>query len=145
MAYGHVYVAQVAFGAKDAQTLKALMEAESYDGPSLVIAYSHCIAHGYDLADGLDHHKCATESGYWPLYRFDPRRADAGQPALILDSPPPKTGVAALMASESRFEVTAKADPERYRTLVAAADARIRRRRALYEELARQPVVVEPT
>jgi pyruvate-ferredoxin/flavodoxin oxidoreductase len=145
MAYGHVYVAQVALGGKDSQLLKALLEAESYDGPSLIIAYSHCIAHGYDLADGLDHQKCATESGYWPLYRFDPRRRDTGQPALTLDSPPPKASVAALMATESRFQVTAQADPERYHALVTAADARIRRRLALYQALAReadQPVGV---
>ena len=76
MAYGHVYVAQVAFGAKDAQTLKAFIEAESYPGPSLIIAYSHCIAHGYDMAFGIEHQKLATDSGYWPLYRYDPRRAD---------------------------------------------------------------------
>src|SRR6185503_7319723 len=81
MAYGHVYVAQIAFGAKDGQTLKALIEAESYPGPSLVIAYSHCIAHGYDLACGLEHQKLAADSGYWPLYRFDPRRVSNGQPA----------------------------------------------------------------
>ena len=79
MAYGHVYVAQVAFGAKDSQTLKALLDAESYPGPSLIIAYSHCIAHGYDMAQGLEHQKMAAESGYWPLYRFDPRRAQTAR------------------------------------------------------------------
>ena len=82
MAYGHVYVAQVAMGAKDSQTLKALIEAESYPGPSLVIAYSHCIAHGYDLCHGLEHQKLATESGYWPLYRYDPRRAARRWPSV---------------------------------------------------------------
>jgi pyruvate-ferredoxin/flavodoxin oxidoreductase len=90
MAYGHVYVAQVAFGAKDAQTLKAILDAESYDGPSLVIGYSHCIAHGFDLRFGLDHQKLAADSGYWPLYRYDPRRAEAGESPLVLDSPPPR-------------------------------------------------------
>src|SRR4030095_11427666 len=74
MGYGHVYVAQVAFGAKDAQTVKAFLEAESYDGPSLIIGYSHCIAHDYDLAHGLEHQRLAADTGYWPLYRFDPRR-----------------------------------------------------------------------
>ena len=87
MSYGHVYVAQVAFGAKDAQTLKAFQEAEAYDGPSLIIAYSPCIAHGYDMAQGIEHQRLAANSGYWPLYRFDPRRRDAGQPPLVLDSP----------------------------------------------------------
>ena len=79
MAYGHVFVAQVAFGAKDAQTLKAFIDAEAYPGPSLIIAYSHCIAHGYDMAFGLEHQKLAADSGYWPLYHYDPRRAAAGE------------------------------------------------------------------
>jgi pyruvate-ferredoxin/flavodoxin oxidoreductase len=78
MSYGHVYVAQVAFGAKDAQTVKAFLEAESYEGPSLIIGYSHCIAHGYDLAHGLEHQRLAADTGYWPLYRFDPRRDRPG-------------------------------------------------------------------
>jgi pyruvate-ferredoxin/flavodoxin oxidoreductase len=136
MAYGHVYVAEIAFGAKDAQTLKALLEAESYPGPSLVIAYSHCIAHGYDLAQGLEHQKLAAESGYWPLYRFDPRRAAAGEPALVLDSPPPKGRLSDLMASETRFTATEQVDPAHYQEIVASAEARIARRLALYRELA---------
>ncbi|MGE5242719.1 MAG: pyruvate:ferredoxin (flavodoxin) oxidoreductase [Betaproteobacteria bacterium] len=138
MAYGHVYVAQVAFGAKDAQTLKAFLEAEAYPGPSLIIAYSHCIAHGYDMAFGIEHQKLAADSGYWPLYRYDPRRADLGEPPLVLDSPPPKTDVGRLMANESRFQLTAQQDPNRYKALLAAAEERIRRRLALYDELARR-------
>ena len=86
MSYGHVYVASIAFGAKDAQTVKALLEAEAYPGPSLIIAYSHCIAHGYDMAFGAEQQKLAVDSGVWPLYRFDPRRIAAGQPPLQLDS-----------------------------------------------------------
>ncbi len=85
MAYEHVYVAHVAFGAKDAQTVRAFIEAESYSGPSLIIAYSPCIAHGYDLARGLDQQRLAVDSGHWPLYRFDPRRLDRGLPPLQLD------------------------------------------------------------
>ncbi len=138
MAYGNVYVAQVAFGARDAQTLKAFLEAEAYPGPSLIIAYSHCIAHGYDMAFGIEHQKLAADSGYWPLYRYDPRRADLGEPPLVLDSPAPKTDVGKLMAIESRFQLTAQQDPDRYKTLVAAAEQQIRRRRALYDELARR-------
>jgi hypothetical protein len=92
MAYGHVFVAQVAFGAKDAQTLKAFIDAEAYQGPSLIIAYSHCIAHGYDMAFGLEHQRLAADSGYWPLYHYDPRRADRGESPLVLDSPAPKSG-----------------------------------------------------
>jgi pyruvate-ferredoxin/flavodoxin oxidoreductase len=83
--YGHVYVARVAFGAKDGQTLAALREAEAFDGPALVIAYSHCIAHGYNLAKGLDQQKLAVDTGYWPLFRYDPRRADRGESPLLLE------------------------------------------------------------
>jgi pyruvate-ferredoxin/flavodoxin oxidoreductase len=137
ISYGNVYVAQVAFGAKDSQTLKALLEAEAYPGPSLVIAYSHCIAHGYDLACGLEHQKLAADSGYWPLYRYDPRRVHDAQPALVLDSPPPKKQVAALMDAENRFAITRLADPDHYDEIVAQADARIRRRLSLYEKLSK--------
>ena len=136
MAYGHVFVAQVAFGAKDAQTLKAFVDAEAYAGPSLIIAYSHCIAHGYDMAFGIDHQRLATDSGYWPLYHYDPRRAAAGETPLVLDSPAPKIDVSKLMATESRFQLTAQQDPERYRGLVARAQQQIQRRLALYQELA---------
>jgi pyruvate-ferredoxin/flavodoxin oxidoreductase len=139
MAYGHVYVAQVAFGAKDAQTLKAFLEAESYEGPSLIIAYSHCIAHGYDMGAGLEHQRLATDSGYWPLYRFDPRRDHGnGTAALVLDSAAPKSDVAALMALESRFQLTAQQDPEQYQALLDRARHQIAKRVELYKELARQ-------
>jgi pyruvate-ferredoxin/flavodoxin oxidoreductase len=137
MSYGHVYVAQVAFGARDAQTLKAFQEAEAYQGPSLIIAYSPCIAHGFDLAQGIEHQHLATDSGYWPLYRFDPRRADGGQPALVLDSPPPKTDVGRLMAIESRFQVTDQQDHVHYEALIDRARRQIAKRVALYHELAR--------
>jgi pyruvate-ferredoxin/flavodoxin oxidoreductase len=139
MAYGHVFVAQVAMGAKDAQTLKAFVDAESYPGPSLIIAYSHCIAHGYDMAFGLEQQKMAADSGYWPLYHYDPRRADAGDSPLVLDSPAPKTDVGKLMATETRFQLTAQQDPDRYRTLVSRAQLQIQRRLALYQELASRP------
>jgi pyruvate-ferredoxin/flavodoxin oxidoreductase len=137
MAYGHVYVAQVAMGAKDSQTLKALIEAESYPGPSLVIAYSHCIAHGYDLSHGLEHQKLAAESGYWPLYRYDPRRADAGGHPFVLDSAHPKADVTQLLAGESRFRITEQHDPERYRALSSDVQRQISRRIALYEDMAK--------
>jgi pyruvate-ferredoxin/flavodoxin oxidoreductase len=137
MVYGNVYVAQVAFGAKDAQTLKAFQEAEAYEGPSLIIAYSHCIAHGYDLACGLEHQKMAADSGYWPLYRYDPRRQQNGQHALVLDSPPPKKSVGVMMAEETRFRITQQADPAHYDELVAKAESRIERRLALYDAIAK--------
>jgi len=139
MAYGHVFVAQVAVGAKDAQTLKAFIDAEAYQGPSLIIAYSHCIAHGYDMAFGLEHQRLAADSGYWPLYHYDPRRADRGESPLVLDSPAPKVNVSTLMASETRFQLTAQQDPDRYRDLVARAQQQIQRRLALYQELAGRP------
>src|SRR5204863_2376338 len=90
MSYGNVYVARVAFGAKDAQTLKAFQEADAFPGTSLIIAYSQCIAHGYDMAYGIEQQKLAVETGYWPLYRYDPRRAVNGESAFKLDSSPPK-------------------------------------------------------
>ncbi|HKY19906.1 MAG TPA: pyruvate:ferredoxin (flavodoxin) oxidoreductase [Vicinamibacterales bacterium] len=138
MAYGNVYVAHVAFGARDSQTLKALIDAESYNGPSLVIAYAHCIAHGYDMACGLEHQKVAVESGYWPLYRFDPRRAIAGEPPLVIDSAPPKTDVSQLLSNEARFQITAQHDPERYKALSAQIHDDINKRLALYHALAKQ-------
>jgi pyruvate-ferredoxin/flavodoxin oxidoreductase len=137
MAYGNVYVAQVALGARDAQTVKAFLEAESYDGPSLIIAYGHCIAHGYDMAFGLEHQRLAADSGYWPLYRFDPRRAEKGEAPLVLDSPAPKSDVASLMALETRFQATAQHDPEQYAELIDRARRQIVQRTALYQELAR--------
>jgi pyruvate-ferredoxin/flavodoxin oxidoreductase len=140
MSYGHVYVAQVAFGARDAQTLKAFQDAEAYDGPALIIAYSHCIAHGYDMAHGLEHQRLAADTGYWPLYHFDPRRTRDGQPGLVLDSPPPRADVSTLMASETRFQLTDQHDHDRYQVLVDRARHQIARRVALYRELAAQPI-----
>src|SRR5690606_2192468 len=113
MTYGSIYVARVAMGAKDAQTLNAFREAETYDGPSLIIAYSHCIAHGYGLHLGVEQQKLAVDSGHWPLYRFDPRRRDRGENPLQLDSPPPKTSLARYRENELRFRTLEKASPER--------------------------------
>jgi len=105
MTYGNVYVARIAMGANDAHTVKVLQEAAAYDGPSLVIAYAHCIAHGYDLAHGLDHQKQAVASGYWPLYRYDPRRAEHGENPFALDSRPPTLALAEFLATEGRFTI----------------------------------------
>ena len=139
MAYGNVYVAQVAMGAKDAQTVNAFLEAEAFHGPSLIIAYGHCIAHGYDLACGLSHQRLAVDSGYWPLYRFDPRRATSGQPALVLDAATPHADVGELMKLESRFQTTAQHDTVRYDELLARARQQIEGRLSLYRELAGRP------
>jgi len=136
MAYGYVYVAKVAFGAKDAQTVKAFQEAEAYPGTSLIIAYSHCIAHGYDLAFGLEQQKLAVDAGYWPLYRFDPRRAAAGDTPLVLESPAPKIDLAKYALNESRYRMVEQAFPERFKELLAAAQAEVKQRYAMYEQLA---------
>jgi pyruvate-ferredoxin/flavodoxin oxidoreductase len=136
MTYGNVYVARIAFGARDHQTVKALLEAESYPGPSLVIAYAHCIAHGYDMADGTNQQKLAVDSGTWPLYRFDPRRIAKGEPPLQLDSPPPKIRIEDYMRNENRFRMVERLGEERWRNLVDAAQKDVDRRSALYQKLA---------
>ncbi|MFN0149989.1 MAG: pyruvate:ferredoxin (flavodoxin) oxidoreductase [bacterium] len=136
MAYGDVYVAQVAFGAKDAQTVKAFEEAESYPGASLILALSPCIAHGYDLGDSLDHMKLAVETASWPLFRFDPRRVSAGENPLVLDSKEPNVRFEKLAMSETRFRMLASANPERFKALLAAAEKENVARYAAYERLA---------
>ncbi|MEZ4389719.1 MAG: pyruvate:ferredoxin (flavodoxin) oxidoreductase [Polyangiales bacterium] len=136
MSYGSVYVARVAFGARDAQTVKAFAEAEAYPGPSLILAYSHCIAHGYDLAHGIEQQRLAVESGVWPLFRFDPERAAQGEAPLHLDGPPPKVRVSDYLRNEGRFRMVELADPERYRRLVARAEREAVTRRSVYEQLA---------
>jgi pyruvate-ferredoxin/flavodoxin oxidoreductase len=134
--YGHVYVARVAFGAKMAQTAQAFLEAEAYSGPSLIIAYSHCIAHGYDMAQGAAQQKLAVDSGVWPLYRFDPRRIPKGEAPLHLDYGPPKTKVADYLRNESRFRMVERADPARYKQFVADSQAAAERRYSVYSQLA---------
>jgi pyruvate-ferredoxin/flavodoxin oxidoreductase len=136
MSYGNVYVARIAFGAKINQTVQTLLEAEAYPGPSLIIAYSHCIAHGYDLVHGADQQKLAVDSGVWPLYRFDPRRIDAGLPPLQLDSAPPKISARDYMRNETRFSMIEKQDPERFKRLLAAASHQATQRFAIYQQLA---------
>ncbi len=134
--YGHVYVARVAFGARDAQTVRALLDAESYPGPSLVIAYSPCIAHGYDLSHGLEQQKLAADSGYWPLYRYDPRRRESNESPFLLDSPTPKVDLGRFMRNETRFRLVEQQDPDRFRQLLERAQTNIRHRFEDYEALA---------
>ena len=136
MQYGHVYVARVAFGAKDSQTLAALREAEAYDGPALVIAYSHCIAHGFPLHLGLEQQKLAVDSGYWPLFRYDPRLAARGEVALRLDSGAPKISLAKFTANETRFGILKNIAPQRASELAVLAQAHVNRHYALYQQLA---------
>ena len=112
MAYRNVYVAQIAMGADDAQTLKAIREAEAYDGPAIVIAYSHCIAHGIDMSKGLGQQKLAVDSGAWMLYRFDPRRAEEGKNPLQIDSKPASIPLADYLYSEMRYQMLRQSHPE---------------------------------
>jgi pyruvate-ferredoxin/flavodoxin oxidoreductase len=141
-----VYVARVAFGAKVNQVVHALAEADAYPGPSLVIAYSPCIAHGYDLRHGAEQQKLAVNSGVWPLYRFDPRRLARGEPPLQLDCNPPTIGVKAYMQNETRFRMVERMDAERFKRLAAAAQREATQRFALHQQLAgvRVPVVGQP-
>jgi pyruvate-ferredoxin/flavodoxin oxidoreductase len=136
MTYGTAYVAAVAMGAKDSHTVKVFEEAESYPGASLIIAYAHCIAHGYELKFGLDQQKLAVDSGYWPLFRFDPRRAGDGEPMFKLDSSAPKIPVEEYLKRETRFSVLQATDPDRYRELHERAQEEINKRFANYERLA---------
>ncbi len=134
--YGYVYVAQVAMGADDAHTVRAFLEAESYDGPSLIIAYSHCIAHGIDMAKGLEQQKLAAQSGYWPLYRYDPRRAERSENPFQLDSRPPRVAFRDYALNENRYRMLTQADPENAERLLAEAQAGITHRWQEYEKRA---------
>ena len=111
MAYENVYVAQVAFGAKDMQTLKTFMEAEAYDGPSLIICYSPCIAHGVDLKNNHRQQEMAVKSGHWPLFRFDPKRIAKGENPLHLDSAEPSIPYRDFVQSETRFNILWRTHP----------------------------------
>ncbi|MBI5594594.1 MAG: pyruvate:ferredoxin (flavodoxin) oxidoreductase [Elusimicrobia bacterium] len=128
MSYGSVYVARIAFGADDTQTVKAFMEAESYPGTSIIIAYSHCIAHGFDMRQGLEQQKRAVNCGHWPLLRFDPRRAAAGQPALQLDSKAPSIPLKDYAYRETRYRMLASSAPEEAARLLALAQGDVERR-----------------
>jgi pyruvate-ferredoxin/flavodoxin oxidoreductase len=112
MGYGYVYVARIAMGANMTQTIRAFVEAESYDGPSLIIAYSHCIAHGINMTKGLEQQKLAVDSGIWPLYRYDPRLEDEGKNPLSLDSKEPTVDVKDYMYNEIRFRSLRQLNPE---------------------------------
>ncbi|MDR3669335.1 MAG: pyruvate:ferredoxin (flavodoxin) oxidoreductase [Holophaga sp.] len=143
MAYGNVYVARVAAGARDAQTVKAFLEAESYDGPSIIIAYSHCIAHGYDLVRGCEQQKLAVDSGYWPLYRFDPRRIEQGESPLQMDSSAPSVDLASYVNNENRYRMVERADPEHFKHLLAAAQREVSNRFEAHVNLARLTMPVK--
>jgi pyruvate-ferredoxin/flavodoxin oxidoreductase len=136
IAYGNVYVARVAMGADPQQTLRALREAEAYDGPSLVIAYSHCIAHGIDMSKGMDQQYRAVASGYWPLIRYDPVLRAAGENPFLLDSPRARIPLAEYTSRELRYRILEKTHPEEAERLMALAEHEVAQRWASYEEMA---------
>jgi pyruvate-ferredoxin/flavodoxin oxidoreductase len=136
MAYGYVYVARVAMGFNDQQTLRAIIEAESYDGPSLVIAYSHCIAHGFDMAKGLEQQKLAVTSGAYPVYRYDPRLVDQGKNPLMVDSKEPTTRLEDYVYNETRYRMLLQSNEERAEKLLDLAKQDNKSRWALYQQMA---------
>jgi pyruvate-ferredoxin/flavodoxin oxidoreductase len=136
IALANVYVARVAMGADPQQTLTALREADAYDGPSLVIAYSHCIAHGYDMREGLDQQYRAVASGHWPLLRYDPVPRAAGENPFLLDSPRPRMRLADYRKGELRFRALASADPAESEHLLDLAQRTVDLRWQTYEEMA---------
>ena len=136
MTYGHVYVASVAMGARDEHTLRCFLEAEAYPGPSLIVAYSHCIAHGIDMAKGMAQQKQAVDAGRWLLYRHDPRRLEQGLPQLQLDCRSPHLPLAEAMASENRFRMLRYSHPEQARALTQEAQRELKERWQRYQRLA---------
>ncbi len=136
MTYGNVYVGRIAFGASDSHTVKVFQEAESYPGASLIIAYCHCIGQGFDLAYGAAQQKLAVDSGYWPLYRFDPRRIVAGENPFLLDSGPPKIRLSDYIYKETRYRMLQKIDPERAGMLLNLAQTIMDQRYDFYYQLA---------
>ena len=136
MNYGYVYVAQVAMGHSDTQTLKAFREAEAFDGPSLILAYSPCIEHGIDMADGLNQQDLAVKSGIWPLYRFNPDRVEEGKNPLQLDSKAPSIQVMEYAYNELRYRSLLKSNEERAEKLMKAAQEEVDRRWSFYEQMA---------
>ena len=136
MSYGHVYVAEVGLQARPDQTVQAMLEAEEHPGPSLIIAASPCIAHGYDLAQSPRQQRRAIAAGALIPYRFDPARIARGEAPLQLDAPEPTLDMADYMAQEARFRMVELRDPDRYEQLVRAAEQAANERRALYLQLA---------
>ncbi len=136
MSYGYVYVARIAMGANDQQTLRAFLEAETYDGPSLIIAYSHCIAHGYDMAKGLEQQKLAVQSGHWPLYRYDPRLAQQGKNPLLIESKEPSIPFSQYAYNETRYKMLSQLDEARAERLMQEAQHDAKSRWTLYQQMA---------
>jgi pyruvate-ferredoxin/flavodoxin oxidoreductase len=136
MAYGYVYVAKIAMGYNDQQTLRALHEADAYDGPSLVIAYSHCIAHGIDMRKGLEQQRLAVASGIWPLFRYNPALADEGKNPLLIDSKDPSVPVEEYAYNETRYRMLLQSDETRAELLMKNANEDVRKRWSYYKQMA---------
>jgi len=135
VSYGNVYVARVALGASDTQTVKAFVEAEKYDGPSIIIAYSHCIAHGITMRTANQNQKAAVESGHWPLFRFNPELIEKGETPFKLDSKPPKIKLAEYAYMETRYKMLTKSHPEEAKILMQQAQEDVNKRWKMYEDL----------
>jgi pyruvate-ferredoxin/flavodoxin oxidoreductase len=138
MTYGNVYVATVAMGANDMQTIKAILEAEAYDGPSLIIAYAHCIAHGINMEKGMVNQKAAVESGHWPLYRYNPMLEAEGKKPFKLDSKAPKIKFSDYAYLETRYKMLTKSDPEAAKQLMELAQVDVNKRWEVLEEMAKE-------
>ena len=136
MSYGNIFVAQVALGASDNQTVRAFVEAESYDGPSLIIAYSHCIAQGTNMRTAFQHQKEAVDSGFWPLYRFDPRLAAEGKNPLQLDSKAPSIALTEYAYKETRYTMLTKSKPDEAKRLIELAQQDVTSRYSLLAQMA---------
>jgi pyruvate-ferredoxin/flavodoxin oxidoreductase len=139
ISYGSVYVARVAMGGSDIHTVRAFLEAEAYDGPSIIIAYSHCIAHGYEMSLGLAQQKAAVLSGYWPLLRYDPRQRQAGNNPFQLDSAPPSIPFRDYAYQEARYTMLARSDPDAARSLLTMAQEDVERQWRVYAGRAALP------
>ncbi|HQK17902.1 MAG TPA: thiamine pyrophosphate-dependent enzyme [Polyangiaceae bacterium] len=135
--YGYIYVATVAMGANDAQTVRAFVEAEAYDGPSIIIAYSHCIAHGIDMAMGMTNQKRAVESGHFPLFRYNPDLAAKGENPLKLDSKAPKIPFEEYAYAETRWKMLTKSKPERAKELLRLAGENAQKKWLYLDQLAK--------
>jgi pyruvate-ferredoxin/flavodoxin oxidoreductase len=140
MTYGNIYVARVAMGGNDTQTVKAFLEAEAYEGPSLIVTYCHCIAHGYDMAHGLEQQKAAVLSGHWPLFRYNPDLVKEGKNPLQLDSKAPTLPLKDYIYNETRYTILARSKPEQARWLLELAQEDVRTRWRLYEHWAAMQV-----
>jgi pyruvate-ferredoxin/flavodoxin oxidoreductase len=136
MSYGYVYVAKIAMGGSDQQTLRAFLEADAYDGPSLIIAYSHCIAHGYDLVKGLEQQKLAVQSGFWPLFRYNPELVDQGKNPLTIDSKKPTISFSDYAYNETRYRMLLQSDEQRAEMLMNQAENDVASRWELYQQMA---------